>query len=211
VHHPRVGVGPPLLALLVVLPGLAVAPPALASPASGGSVRAPARAPAPIRPADVRGVYRVRGTARISARPLMDRDEEVYADATLEPGSGRDVRVALATEGERCTLVARLSDDGALAFADGQSCRLKLDGPDARGAVEARLVSGRGRAGGGRLALELALGLSGRVAIRTGGGRYEVLGREVEVPSAWAPEVPVSGDAAAKVEGWRDESRASDR
>jgi hypothetical protein len=136
VHHPRVGVGPPLLALLVVLPGLAVAPPALASPASGGSVRAPARAPAPIRPADVRGVYRVRGTARISARPLMDRDEEVYADATLEPGSGRDVRVALATEGERCTLVARLSDDGALAFADGQSCRLKLDGPDARGAVE---------------------------------------------------------------------------
>ena len=117
----------------------------------------------------------------------------------------------LAAEGQRCELSARLGDGGTLALDAGQQCALALDGPDARGRVTARLRSGRGRIGAGRLALDLAWDVSGRVAVRTGGGRYEVLGNTVDVPAAWAPEVPVSGQASAAVEGRRDDSRAGGR
>ncbi|BDG01221.1 hypothetical protein AMOR_02170 [Anaeromyxobacter oryzae] len=158
---------------------------------------------------DVHGTYRLHGKGRVSAGPALDRDEEVFADAVLEPGPGqRDLVVALAAEGHRCELAARLGDGGALALDAGQRCAVTLDGPDARGRVDARLTKGSGRVQGGRLALALAFKVEGKVAVRTGGGRYEVLGNTVDVPATWAPAVPVSGTATATVDGWRDESRA---
>jgi hypothetical protein len=167
------------------------------------------RRPPAAREDDVRGTYRLRGTARISAQPMLDGAEEVFADALLEPGGGAgEVRARISAEGQACELLARRESGGALAFAPGQRCDLAVRSEGARGRVEARLRSGKGTLRGGLLALELSFELSGTVSLRTS-RPVEILGRTVDVPETWSPELPVRGEARATAEGRRDESRAS--
>jgi len=159
--------------------------------------------------AQVRGLYRVHGTMRVSAAPLLDRATEAHADVTLEPGGGpRDVRVRLASEGYACDLVGRLAEDGALDFSAGQRCALDMRPPQARGRVEATLRAARGRVRDDQLELELTADLSGTVSVRTG-GRVQVLGTPVDLPEGWTPETPVRGQAHGTVQGGRDHSRTS--
>jgi hypothetical protein len=161
-------------------------------------------------PDAVRGTYRLHGTAHVEARPALDDDVEVHADAILRPGPGpRDVRARLSAEAQSCDLDAKLGDGGALVFAEGQRCVVDLQAPDARGRIEARLRSGTGRIRDGQLALEMTWDLSGALSVRTATSRIQVLGREVDLPATWMPEVPVRGDAHATVEGRRDASRAA--
>jgi len=159
----------------------------------------------------VRGVYRLHGTARVDAGPVLSREIEVHADATLGRGAAaRAVRARLAAEGHACELTAALEDGGALVFEAGQRCAFDLDDPGARGRVEARLRAGRGRLRGDTLSLDLTWDLSGALRLRTS-ERVQVLGRDVELPSAWTPEIPVRGEARAEAEGHRDASRAAER
>jgi hypothetical protein len=167
-------------------------------------------APLPRRES-VSGTYRLQGTARVVATPVFDGDLEVHADAVLEPGARpREIRARLASEGYRCDLVASLAEGSALSFASGQRCVLDVRSEDARGRVEARLASGSGRVHEGRLALELAWEISGALSVRTA-SKVQLLGRDVELPSAWTPEAPLKGDARVTADGWRDESRAPTR
>ena len=146
---------------------------------------------------------------RIAAGPLLDRESEAHADATLEPGAGpRDVRTRLASQGYACDLLARLDDDGVLTFAPGQRCVLDLRSPQARGRVEGTLRAARGRVRDGQLELELTCDVSGNLSVRTA-DRVEVMGKQVELPAAWTPEAPVRGEAHASVQGGRDNSRAA--
>lgn len=164
-----------------------------------------AAAPAAPRP---EGTYRLVGTARIVASPILDREVDLHADAIVEPAGGPGaVRVRLAAEGHACALVARIEGDGALVLAPGQRCTVDVRTPELRGRVEARLRSGRGRLRDGRLALELLADLAGGLGVRAGGG--QVLG--AELPAAWTPEVPIRGEARARAEGRRDASRAPGR
>ncbi len=150
----------------------------------------------------------MRGTAHVAASPVVDRDVEVHADAVLDAGMGpREVRAHLVAEGRACDLVARLGGGGELSFEPRQTCRIAVDGPGARGYVEARLRSGRGTLADGTLSLELAWDLEGAVA--PGLGRAaQVLGIPSAAPGA---EIPVRGEARARAEGWRDNSRAANR
>jgi hypothetical protein len=155
-------------------------------------------------PASASGTYRLQGTARISTPPLLDRNLEVRADAVLSAGRGpREVRARLAAQGQRCELVARLDETGALAFDPGQRCAVEVDGPDTRGRLDARLRSGRGRVGDGDLALDLTWEVSGTLRVRVTGGSA-VLG----IPETWGPEVKVRGEARGTARGRRDQSRA---
>ncbi len=157
----------------------------------------------------VRGTYRLRGTAHVAAAPALEDEIEVHADAVLRPGKGpRDVRALLMTEGQTCEVGAKLGEGGALSFDEGQRCVLDLRSPTTRGRIEARLRSGSGRIRDGVLALQMEFGLEGAVSMRTA-SRVEVLGREVDLPATWTPQVPVHGDARATAEGRRDGSRAA--
>jgi hypothetical protein len=163
-------------------------------------------------PADaLRGTYRLSGTARVDAGPVLSRQVEARADAILSPGGGpRGVRARLLSQGHACELAATVGEGGALAFEAGQRCAFDVRDSDARGHVEARLRSGRGRAEGRKLSLDLTFELSGALSLRTG-ERIEVMGRTVELPAAWTPELPLSGEARTVAEGARDESRAGQR
>lgn len=156
---------------------------------------------------DVAGIYRVQGTARVDAAAPLGRRIEARGDAGVRAGAGREVRIRLAAMDHACELVARRSDDGALAFAAGQRCELVLDDPGARGRVEARLRSGTGRLRDRHLALDLAFELAGQVSLRA--VPAQLLG--VELPSSWLPPMPVDGGAALSAAGDRDESRAAER
>ncbi len=159
---------------------------------------------------DVRGVYRLQGTARIDAGPALSREMEVHADARLAPGAGaRTVRARLAAEGHACELDAALEEGGVLVFEARQRCAFDVDDPGARGRVEARLRAGRGRLRDGKLALDLTWELSGALRLRTS-ERLDVLGKAVGLP-AWTPEIPVRGTARTAAEGRRDASRAAER
>lgn len=173
------------------------------------SAAAAAAAPSP---ADaVRGTYRLVGTAKVDAGPVLSRRVEARADAVVSRGaSARAVRVRVLAEGRSCELAATVGEGGALAFEAGQRCAFDVSDPDARGHVEARLRSGAGRCEGGRLSLDLAFELGGTLAIRTG-QRVEVMGQTIELPQAWTPELPVRGEARATAEGKRDDSRAGER
>lgn len=180
---------------------------------SSGTARPPAE-PRPGRtdsPEAARGTYRLRGSARVDAGPVLSRSVEARADAVLRPGERpRAVRARLASQGHVCELAATLEEGGALAFEAGQRCAFDLRDPEARGHVEARLRSGRGTVRGGRLALDLSWDLSGAVSVQTA-RQVEVLGRTVELPAAWTPELPVRGEARIVAEGERDESRGAGR
>lgn len=159
----------------------------------------------------IRGTYRLRGTARVDAGPVLSREAEVRADAVLRRGDRpRALRVRLAAEGQACELDATLGERGALAFPAGQRCAFDLDDPGARGRVAATLRDGSGRVQERTLALDLVFELSGAVSLRTS-ERVEVLGRTVDLPAAWTPELPVRGEARARAEGARDDSRAAER
>jgi hypothetical protein len=166
---------------------------ALLALALAGAARVPAR---------IEGRYRLDAHARVDASPGVDRavDTEAVAVVTA-PDRGGIVHVRLTSEGYACDLVARADAAGALALAAGQRCAVRLDRPEVRGAVDARLTSGRGRCDGQSLELDLRWDLSGRVSLLVGGQRMEVMGRELDVPSAWAPEVPLRGTAATHAAG----------
>jgi hypothetical protein len=159
----------------------------------------------------IHGTYRLSGTARVDAGPILSRNVETRADAVLSPGRGsRAVRARLVAEGHACELAATLGDGGALTFDPGQRCTFEVRDPDARGRVEARLRSGQGRCEGGKLALDLTFELTGALSVRTA-QRVEVMGSSVELPAAWTPELPLRGEARTVAEGKRDRSRAAPR
>jgi hypothetical protein len=163
-------------------------------------------------PADaLRGTYRLSGTARVDAGPVLSRRVEARADAILSRSGGpRTVRARLLSQGHACELAATLGDGGTLAFEPGQRCAFDVQDPDVRGRVQAQLRSGRGRCEGGRLSLDLTFELSGALSLRTA-ERIEVMGTTVELPAAWTPELPLRGEARTVAEGSRDESRGGQR
>lgn len=182
---------------------LAIVLAAWLSHGAGASAAGPRSRPA--------GTYRLRGTARVEAGPILSRVVEGRADAVLRPaGPPGAVRVRLAAQGHACELGGTASQDGALVLEAGQRCTFDLDDPGARGRVEARLRSGRGTLRGRTLALELSFELSGALSLQTA-RQVEVLGRTVDLPAAWTPELPVRGEATAVAEGERDDSRAAER
>jgi len=156
------------------------------------------------------GTYRLSGTTRIDAGAALSQEIETRADAVLRAGPQSAVRARLAAQGHACELAATIGEGGALAFEAGQRCVLDLRDPEASGHVEARLRAGRGRLRDRRLSLDLTWDLSGAVSLRTA-QRVQVLGKDVELPAAWAPEIPVRGEAHARAEGDRDDSRAAER
>ena len=144
--------------------------------------------------AGARGTYRLHGTVRMNAGPVLPSEMDVRADVILRPGADRRGMIArVRSMGHACDLTARLAGDGTLTFAPGQLCVFQLDTPEAAGRIESRLESGRGRATAGSLELELAWQLSGTMR-----------------PSPWSPLIPVNGTASATGKGWRDNSRAAD-
>lgn len=182
-------------ALLAALPLLAAAP------------GFPAAAPG-ATPESARGTYRMTVAARVNAPPLPGQGMEVRADAVLRPDAGpRRIRARLAAQGHACELSGRLEPGGAIAFDAGQRCPVELDGPEARGQVEARLRAGSGKLTGRDLSLDLAWELDGTVSLSTGGVRLPGLG--LEVPATWTPATQVKGEARATATGKRDDSRAA--
>ena len=148
----------------------------------------------------------MQAVVRVAPGAIPAQDVDVRGDATLEPGSGPGlVRARLAARGQRCVVEARLAASGELAFAPGQRCRVVLDDEEAKGAVDATLASGGGRARDGLLVINLTFRLEGSVRLRPEG--LAVLGTALGAPGLSA-EVPVSGEAHARAEGRRDESRA---
>ncbi len=140
------------------------------------------------------GTYRLHGTARMNAGPVLPSELDVRADIILRPGADpRGTIARVRSMGHVCDLTARMAGDGTLTFAPGQICVFQLDSPEAAGRIESRLESGRGRVKAGSLELELAFQLSGTLR-----------------PSPWSPLIPVNGTASATGKGWRDNSRAAD-
>lgn len=161
------------------------------------------------RPPDaVAGTYRMAGTVRLAPGALPARELDARGDAVLVRGAGGVLRARLAARGQRCDLEGQLGAGGGLSFAPGQVCRVVLDGEEARGTVEATLERGSGRAAAGLLALDLTFKLDGAVRLRP--ASLEVLGAAFK-NGGWLPEMPVNGDASARAEGRRDESRAVGR
>lgn len=197
------------LAILPVVAFGLLAP--LAARASGEGARtagAAARAADPA-PAAIAGTYRMTATVRVAPGALPAQETEEHGDATVEPGSGPGlVRVRMAARGQRCLFEARLAGEGALAFAPGQRCRVVLDDEEAKGTVDATLAAGSGRARDGLLTLDLAFRVEGAVRLRP--GSLDLLGAAIGARGLSA-EVPISGEARARAEGRRDESRAAGR
>lgn len=148
------------------------------------------------------GTYRVQATARVAGVPLV-RSLDLRGDVVLRPGDRPlAVRELLGARGHSCELAGTLTEPGRLVLAPGQRCRIALDDPGVRGAVEATLRSGEARLSDGRIVLLLEVGLAGSVRLSTG------------VPPGLAREtvvVPVDGSASVRAEGDRDNSRAAER
>jgi hypothetical protein len=172
---------------------------------------APALGASPAAAAAVSGTYRMHATGRVEAGPVLSRRVEERGDAILRPDDGpRAVRARLAAHGHACELVATVEATGELRFEPGQRCVFDVREDDARGKVEARLGSGRGRVRDRTLTLELAWELSGTLSVRTP-ERLEILGQKIELGSGWTPDLPVRGTARIEAEGTRDDSRATER
>jgi len=155
-------------------------------------------------PAGDAGRYGLHGTSHVAGTGLPARD--VAADLLAEVGPGRsanEVRVVLVWHAYRCELTAQIAA-GDLAFRGGQTCLVELLEPEARGRVEARLTSGRGRLQGGELELELGFELAGALQTHLAARRVTVLGTELEVPDTWMPEFPVSGRVTSSARGRRE-------
>jgi len=155
-------------------------------------------------PASDAGRYALHGTSHVAGTSLGAR--VVAADLLAEVGPGRsasEVRVKLVWHAYRCELTAQIAA-GDLAFPDGQTCLIEVLEPEARGRVEARLTSGRGRLQGGELELELSFEVAGALQTHLAARRVTVLGTELEVPDAWMPELPVSGRVTSSARGRRE-------
>lgn len=151
--------------------------------------------------------YLMKGTLEV-AGTAVDREEELRADAWVEPGAGPgDLVLRLAFQGHECRLAATRDRAGLLSFAPGQTCVLDIRSPEANGRVEVRLRSGRGRLSEDDLSLVLSSDVSGALTI--GSAPIQVLGRTV--PGTGGTEVPLRGEARATAEGRRDRSRAAER
>lgn len=182
-----------LLATLILL-AAAPGPPPAATPGA--------------TPESARGAYRMAVTARVDATPLPGQRTELRADAVLRPDAGpRRIRARLAAQGKACELTGRLEPGGAIAFEAGQRCPVELDGPEARGRIEARLRAGSGQLTGRDLSLDLDWELEGTVSVSAGG--LAVPGLGLEVPRTWTPATHVKGSARATASGTRDDSRAA--
>lgn len=164
------------------------------------SAPAAARPPASARS----GTYRLHTVANVRAAPVVEERFERDVEVTLSPEArGGSLRVRLESERYACEVKARLSADGQIVFDPQQRCALTVAEPTARGRVEARLESGRGRLQGDRLEIDVSWALSGSMSLLVGGQTMDVLGREVEVPAAWMPEVPLRGTVRASGSGTR--------
>lgn len=164
-------------------------------------------ATAPARADDRAGAYRLAGTALVRASPLLD--ERMDAELTIrvaEAGPAGRLTLLVSYRGYPCELQATAEGADALAFASGQTCTFQLDEEKARGPVKAHLRKGRGRLGGGTLALELAWKMDGELKLKGGGQQVEVLGRVIALPSAWEPAVRVEGTVDYRGEGARETS-----
>ena len=144
--------------------------------------------------------YPLRAQVRVRASPVLDRDVDGEAVATISPAAAGMLRVRLESSGYACELEARRSGEGDLAFAPGQRCASDVSEPTARGRAEATLRSGSGRLSGDRLALELAFDLAGTMSLQLEGRTMEVLGQTVELPAGWTPALPLRGTATASAE-----------
>jgi hypothetical protein len=174
---------------------------ALAVPDRGGTRAGDAASPTSV----ATGRYVLRGTVRANTSLLPAREEAVDVLALVAAGDTRgDVRLHLRARGHACELRARISGGGALALEPGQTCRIQLDEPDARGHVDARLRSGSGLLDARRLSLDVAWDLTGSVTTRPG-SRVGIPGTSVEVPLPAAPAVPVRGTVEAEASGPRED------
>lgn len=183
--------------------------------AAAGVLALALSAAAPARPAQgaassAPGTWLLHVTANVRASPVVDERFERDVEVTLSPyaGSGT-VRVRLESERYACDLAARLSAGGQIALDPGQRCTLDVREPTARGRVEARLESGSGRLRGDRMEIDVSWALSGSMSLLVGGQTMEVLGREVEVPATWMPEVPLKGTVRATGSGTRTGTAAA--
>jgi hypothetical protein len=168
-----------LLALLIAAPPLPAAP-------------GPRAAPPPV----LAGRYLLQGTARLRATGLPADERPVEALALVGPGhTPAEVLLHLRAQGHSCDLIARRGERGALLLDRGQRCRLDVDGPDARGRIDARLREGSGSLRGDELSLRLGWDLDGSLRTR------------LELPGAgetWTPGLAVSGSAEGDVRGRRE-------
>jgi hypothetical protein len=154
-----------------------------------------------------REIYRLHGTVHV-ASSVLDRDMELHADAVVQPGSRqRDVVLHLASMGYHCRVVAARDAAGTLAFPPGQECVVEISSPEARGRVQVRLTSGRGRLREEELSLAFTSELSGAVTVGSALPLI-VLGRRV--PGSGGAQIPVHGEARVMADGRRDHSRASE-
>lgn len=173
---------------------------AAAAPQHGDAARPPHISP---------GRYLLRGNVRADTSVLPAREEAVDVLALVAssdiPG---DVRLHLRARGYACELRARIDGGGALALDPGQTCRIQLDEPDARGHVDARLRSGAGRVDTRALSLTVVWDLTGSLSTQPG-SRVTVPGTSIEVPLPATPAVPVRGTVEAEASGPREGSSSS--
>jgi hypothetical protein len=153
--------------------------------------------PPPVSP----GRYLLRASARIDTNRLS-RQQALDVLALVNPGARPgDVELRLRAGGHDCDLRARRDRAGELVLAAGQTCRVALDGADARGTFEARLTSGGGRLRDGELALRLTFDVAG--ALRT---RLAIPGAE-ELGETWTPELPLRGVVEGSGRGPEERAR----
>ena len=166
---------------------------------------AAAAAAAAGEPADaVKGRYVLHGPAHVETTTFGTHDATADLDVVVSGGRGpAALRLELTSGAYACTLAARATPAGELTLEPGQACPVEVAEEGARGRVEAKLSSGRGRVAGGTLALDLAFDLAGTLSVGARGGKVNVLGAEVDVPGAWTAPAPLRGTASAKARGAR--------
>lgn len=161
-------------------------------------------APSTPGPAGVSGTYALSGTAHVSISPFPAQDSPGTMTATLSraPASGA-LSLHLDARGYRCTLQVRAAQDGSLQFVEGATCPLDITEPDARGHVDARLGTARGRVVDDTLELALQFDVKGSVQLKVPSKTIHIFGADFQTPATWAPSAPVHGTVAASGHGPR--------
>ena len=171
-----------------------------------------ASAGAPVTPASLAGRYALQVKMHVDAKGLPQRDDSAGIDAIVRAGPAPDaVRVQLTWGRYACELAAQLRAGGDLLFEPGQGCPFDVAEPDARGHLDARLHSGRGRAGEAALDIDFAFDVSGALSTRVAAHTVKVLGTEVSLPATWTPQLPVRGTVAGSGSGRRMDPDAAGR
>lgn len=144
------------------------------------------------------GTYGVAGTAHVSVSPFPAHDYPGAMTATFSRASGPGaLSLRLEARGYGCTLQVQVGPDGSLRFPDDARCPLDIAEPDARGHVDARLRTGRGRVVGDTLELALQLDVNGTIQMRIPSRTIRIFGTEIQSPATWAPVAPVRGNVSA--------------